>query len=621
MAEKPDSDQYPTLVVRTRVWQILLLIAAGVVCYGNSFSAPFIFDDYDAIVNNQDVFGSLNLRDFLLHGGSRRIADFSFAVNFKLHGLHVAGYHIVNLAIHLLSTVTLYFLCIAVLDALDLQMSPKDPDTNNTAGTARHFIPLATALFFVCHPLQTQAVTYIVQRYTSLTSLFYLLALLAFVKGRTVFELRRLTAAVYGWGILLIVMTLLGMYTKPLIFSLPFMILMLEYCLFEGRMFRYILLTFGAAVVLLVSVIIAPGLLNGSFANSMLDLDHATSEDLYSSRTSYFLTQLRVIVTYLRLLIVPVLQRLDYDYPEYDSLLNSEVAASLALHVALMALAVVLFVRSRRQKTPEDGQRGPFLRLITIGIAWFYIALSVESSFIPITDVIMEHRVYLPSAGLFMAISTVILLLAQKFRNGTRYQWLGLTALCLTLSVMTIKRNQVWGDELRFWRYEADLSPRSGRVLANLGLEYLDRGNHEQAVRIFVDAVKREPNLVDVWIMLGHALEGLDQFQGRFLLNDAYLTPDGDVDYQWYNQFYSNEFNNMGLANEFIGRPEEALTWYKKSLAVNPKSDLAWYNLGLLAAHLGMFGQADLALAKLSEINPQLAGALKKNRRPASLPR
>jgi tetratricopeptide (TPR) repeat protein len=594
---------------RLEGWHVFLIVLLGVVCYCNSFSVPFIFDDYDAIVDNQEAFGSRNLWNLLLHGGPRRIADFSFAVNYKIHGLQVTGYHITNLVIHLSTSVILYFLCIALLEALDLS-STRKPETSVPASSAGYFIPLAASLLFVSHPLQTQAVTYIVQRYTSLASLFYLLAVLAYVKGRINFELCGFNRKVLGWSFILVLSAFLGVYTKPIVFSFPFMLIMLELCLFNGRKLKHILIVFGALVASTFSVSFLPELFTGPISHLLMSLDHASAEDIYASRSSYFLTQLRVIITYLRLLIIPIQQRLDYDYPEFFSLLNFEVLSSLAVHSVLIVLAVMLYIRSKHKKLSTDLNHRHLMLLTCIGIAWFYIALSVESSFIPITDVIMEHRVYLPSAGFFIAISAIVQLLACRFKVIFRYQWLVLMAVCLLLTIMTIKRNHIWRDDLIFWQYEATLSPKSGRVLANLGLEYLERDNYEQALRLLVDAVRLEPNLDGAWTMIDNALHGLGRYQGRFKLNDEYLTPEGDIDYRYYNQFYSNEFNNVGLANEFIGQPQEAFKWYKKSLALNPDFDLALFNIGLLSTRLGIAGNTELAITRLKSINQGLAAKL-----------
>ena len=132
------------------------------------------------------------------------------------------------------------------------------------------------------------------------------------------------------------------------------------------------------------------------------DISDVTRETTVVSRGDYFLTQMRVIATYIRLLFLPVNQNLDYDYPVYNSMANPGVFLSVLLHLYLIGLAVYLFKQSR--KTGSG-----ILLLISFGITLFYLTLSVESSIIPISDVIFEHRLYLPSVGAFMAVGTGLL--------------------------------------------------------------------------------------------------------------------------------------------------------------------------------------------------------------------
>lgn len=590
---------------------VVLILILGLICYSNTFSVPFYFDDYKELVNDTGISGNNNPWTMLLHAGPRRVADFTFALNHKIHGLNVVGYHVTNLVIHLSAAVALYFFISAVLQALDL-FCPRNASDSCVPYRATHrFIPLAASLLFVSHPLQTQAVTYIIQRYTSLAGFFYISTMLAYVKGRTRFELHGFNGAVAGWGLSGAVSALLGFYTKPSVYSIPLMLLMLEMCLFRGRYIKSILLIIGTTGTLLFGVKTLPLLLNGGTISELVyHLRDASSVDFFTSRTSYFLTQLRVIVTYLRLLIVPVGQRLEYDYPNFSTLLNIEVAASLTLHIILVALALGLYLRSRHLLTAASERHGHVLHLIVVGIGWFYIALSVTSSFIPIPDDIVEHRMYLPSAGLFIAFAALVQLITEKLKDGLRYQQPGLAILCLILALVTISRNHVWGDELRFWQNEVRLSPNKGRVHANLGYAYLRQGNDELALRNFVYALKLDPTLQEVWISLGSVLRGLGRYQSRFTTGEEYLTPERGIDYRYYKLFYSNTFNTMGLANEFIGQPEEALTWYNKSLALNPKSDIAWYNLGLLSFRLGITGQMNIALKKLKELDSDLSAAL-----------
>jgi tetratricopeptide (TPR) repeat protein len=115
---------------------------------------------------------------------------------------------------------------------------------------------------------------------------------------------------------------------------------------------------------------------------------------------------------------------------------------------------------------------------------------------------------------------------------------------------------------------------------------------------------------------LGRSLQGMNLYQGRFTSGMEYLTPGGEIDFRWYRQFNSSEFNNMGLACEFVGQPEEALNWYIQSVNMNPDFDLAWFNLGLLSARLGNYPQRDKALLKLHTLNPALANKLTGDIRP-----
>lgn len=125
-----------------------------------------------------------------------------------------------------------------------------------------------------------------------------------------------------------------------------------------------------------------------------------------------------------------------------------------------------------------------------------------------------------------------------------------------------------------------------------------------------IDGLKLDPDMEDAWEMLGPVLQSLNRYEGRFTDTDKYLTTEGTLDYRYYIPFYSNVFNNMGLANEFIGQPTDALSWYRKSLSINPKLDLAWFNMGLLSLRMGNTQNATLAVAKLSELNSPLAAKL-----------
>ncbi len=159
------------------------------------------------------------------------------------------------------------------------------------------------------------------------------------------------------------------------------------------------------------------------------------------SRWDYFMTEMRVITTYIRLIFLPINQNLDYDYPIYRSFITPPVLLSFLFLVFLLGVAVYLLIKVRKAETnskklevnseksedkrqnigTDERQKGDYSRLFAFGILWFFITLSVESSIIPIDDVIFEHRVYLPSVGFFTAITAVVFFVAKSLRKEKEY--------------------------------------------------------------------------------------------------------------------------------------------------------------------------------------------------------
>lgn len=597
-----DTVKLLTAIRTSRLAQLLLIVVVGLTGYSSSFQVPFVFDDFDMIVFNPDVIGGKPLLNLLLHGTARRIADISFAVNYRLHGEELFGYHLTNLVIHLGSAALVYLLCHILLDST----RPVDESETPAHQAAGRYLPVAAALLFVSHPLQTQAVTYIVQRHTSLATLFYLLAMCAYLKGRQLFEQSALTSRLLPYGGVFLAAALLGGFTKQIAYSLPLLILVSEVLLFRGRLLKQYLLLAGVAVFLMLIVLFLPVTQGGAVADVIYNLRHATAETIYLPRTSYLLTQLRVVAVYLRLLVLPVGQNLDYEFPLSTSCAEPAVLAAAALHAALMTLAVVL----QRRATRIPGHVGQQLRLIAFGICWFYAALLIESSVIPITDVIMEHRVYLPSVGFFIAIGAAVELAGFRFGQVLRARWLVLGAVCALLTAATVVRNRLWSNDVAFWEDVAHKSPRKGRVLGNLSSAYLNVGRYEEALRMDVAAIRLDPSLERAWSRLGTLLEHIPALQGRFTTGREYLTAQERVDFRWLREHNSVTFNNMGLACEYLNSPTEAYNWYFQAVQMNEKSALAWFNLGLLAKKHGNTATAGKALERLAMLNPVLGRQL-----------
>lgn len=374
-----------------------LIAILTLIVYSNTFHASFHFDDTPQIVENYQIRNLDNLLDILK--GQRGLAMATFAINYAIGGLNVMGYHIVNLAIHIMNGIMVYFLVFITLHGVlgtDLKSVPK----------AKR-IAIYTALLFAVHPIQTQAVTYIVQRMEILASMFMLIALLLFIKA---VKTSMITMRVFLYGTIA-VSYMLGFYSKEIAITLPALVFLYDYCFLAEGDFKKIMARMPLYFVLLAMLAFfttrtLTGLQEtpGESTSAGFGVQSITSNE-------YLFTQFNVLWTYLRLLILPINQNLDYDYPVAKSIFEFPTFLSFVGILLILVSAFYLL-------TPYASRFTHYGRLIAFFILWFFIILSPTSSFIPIIDVIFEHRLYLASVGFFVLLSFVFDSLFKRLEKG-----------------------------------------------------------------------------------------------------------------------------------------------------------------------------------------------------------
>lgn len=586
----------------TSITHILIILLLGIVSYVNSLYVPVQFDDAVAVRDNIGI-DLYSIKGFI--GISRWFTDITFALNRRLYGEQVLGFHLFNLTIHLLSAVVIYLLIQQIIETLKRTYRISGDDDSVTY--QQYFIPFATAAFFVCHPVQTQAVTYIVQRYTSLATFLYLSSLLSYLLARVSLtgEIKKLQ--VWSWGFACFLAALLAMKSKEIAFTLPLMIVALEVALFRGQLLRNRLFLVLAAVLLLVIPLqlIYP-LGTGEGENLLNQVHLATAETQTISRTDYLLTQIRVVVTYLRLLILPVNQNMDYDYPVYHSLFNPPVFAALLLHISLMVSALVLFIRSQRHLTSGALPAGITMRLASLGIFWFYLAMSVESSFIPIRDVLFEHRIYLPSTGFFLAVAATMAGMAahrQRYRNAL---WVAVVLICLIFTASTIARNRIWSNDIAMLQDVLEKSPNKARVSHAVGMLYFKKIMPEKALPHLVKALELDPGRDTYWDGLDDAIWIIRKYRGRCSDGSKYHSDIKPANSEDPIIWRAISYNNLGLVYEHLSNLSLARENYQKAVNANPSIDLAWCNLALVAALQDDTSTVAASLQKLRTLNPRL---------------
>jgi Tfp pilus assembly protein PilF len=633
---------------------LLIIVVVGVIAYSNTFHVPFALDDKKHIMNNLML---RNLENFWLalrgqhfsSGGyhylpSRFLGYLSFALNYHFGGFGVWGYHLANLVIHIVNALLVYLF--VKLTFQTPKMRNGDPlSSASDAGVwgSAPVVALFTALLFVAHPVQTQAVTYVVQRFASLATMFYLLSLVMYIRGRlgamgnwqeapplnpplvrgevkgghSPIPSRLWPIAYYSFSLLFAVC---AMKTKEISFTLPIVIILYEFVFFATPLKKKLL--FLLPVVLTIVIVPLSIMHSGKPIGEILsDVSEMTRVQTQIPRGDYLMTEMRVITTYIRLIFVPVNQNLDYDYPIYHSLFTPAVFLSFLFLSGLFGTAVYLLYKSRQgargygqeaQDTPqgEEPKTGssplasdlsPIAcqRLIAFGILWFFITLSVESSVIPIADVIFEHRVYLPSVGFFTAIATGVFLVAARLKREKSMIPI-IVVIILALSVTTFARNNTWRDDVSIWEDIVKKSPNKARPHNNLGVVYRQEGRLDEAMKEYQIAVRLNPSYADAHINLGVI------YQKQGLLDEAMKEYQIAVSLNPKNAVVHN---NRGIIYGRQGRLDEAMREFQAAVRINPDYADAHSNLGVAYQQKGRLDEAKSEFQTALRLNPDYAVA------------
>ncbi len=600
-------NSHNTTTLISRIYPLLLIFVIGMIIYSNSFDCTFHLDDFNSIIENEAIRNIRDVNAIWNYLNRRFVTYYSFALNYHFHQLEVFGYHLVNVLIHSGASCFVWWLFILILSTPVMRREK----------ISRHksLIALGGSLLFLTHPIQTQAVTYIVQRLASLAALFYFASLCFYMKAR-LSKKKRITTLFFAGSAL---MAFLGMFSKETVFTLPFAVLLFELGFFRSGSPKEILknkkiLPF--IIFPLLFTLIIPILMDFNFSNVF----GAASSDRLGEPpltfTVYLLTQFKVFVTYIRLLFVPIHQNVDYDFPASRSFFELPTISSFFLLAAIFITAVWLF---------------PKRKLVSIGIIWFFLTLSVEAVK-PLGNVIFEHRLYLPMFG--FSVFFVSMIYHIVFKRYSKAGLLLMAGLICVTSFLTYRRNRVWKDEISLWRDAVRKSPDKARPHNNLGIVLSHKGKAEKAIVEFREALSIYPgylgarkNLGTTLRSLGRYEEAINEYREVLRVNPNEITAyinlgvalsqigkNDEAVREFRNAIrikpdYAKAYNNLGTVLLNLGKVEEAISEYRMALRLNPDYTNAYINLGDALYNLGKFDDAVKAYRSALRIDPGNAEA------------
>jgi len=510
-------------------WTIALsMLVLGFLAYANSFHAEFHFDDNTSILNVESISGYMNIPLMWTQvDKSRFLGYLSFAWNYRMSGLDSFSYHVVNWLIHLAASTGVFLL-------IRLLLRSEAATTADIEKRRALWLAWAGALFFLLHPVQTQAVSYIVQRLASLAALFYIFTVYFYILGR------RGTRWAFGLAALSAV---LAFFSKQSAYSLPGALLIYEVCFAKNK--KQIV---RALIWILIPgfLMVAGAMMLGGGFTSLDRLAKSIDQSELLDTKEYFYTQASVVLHYLRLVILPYGQNLDYSWPVLKKLMHWRFFLPASV---LVAFAASGFYALRKGK-----------RALAFGIFWFFVAMSVESSFIAIDDVIFEHRLYLPMAGLAL----IFALIYEKGVKKFGYALPLLLGISLVLTGLTYRRNEVWKTEESLWKDVIQKTPNKTRGYRNLARQYTRERRVDEAITMYKKITE---------------------------LHESRIDPDA--------------LYNLGVMYQAKGEWQEAIGWFQKVLEVRPEADQPNLGIGLSYKKMGDYAKAEDYYKKALELDPE----------------
>ena len=597
------------MITKRRIWTAIALLAILIFAgYSNTLKASWQLDDRPNITRNKNIqiqdFSVDSLWQSMLSRGSvnRPVSRLSLALNYYVGGLNVTGYHLVNISIHVLTTVFLFLTILKLFHT---------PNLRDRYAGSEQFIALLAAAFWALNPVQIQAVTYIVQRMASMAALFTIISIFFYLKARLTPGIKKKICYFSGCAAAF----LLGLGSKENAAMLPISLLLIEFVFFqdfESLRAKKKFLISGAIACLAVFV---AGFVFLKFNRGelfwFLDYDRR-----FFSLQERILTEPRIVVFYLTLLFYPVPTRLSLEHIPQLSTSLFDPWTTIAAIVSILLLIGVAFYYARK------------LPLLSFAILFFFLNHVIESTILPL-ELVFEHRNYLPSLFLFLPVAAGLKLLIDKYQHQSSFMYFILTGfvvmLVIGLGSSTYIRNMAWKTEKKLMEDTIKKEPQSARGYHNLAYGYYEKiGDQEKLISLYKKANKLKQHSRDAAPMslynLGNIYYGRNEFQktAQYWKQALEIFPEHEKIRFHLAEVFAKKLHKLRKAEEYLQplllehpdktkvlnlmgyillaqeKPEKSLAYYKKCFQKQAASKGLFTNTGKAHALLSNYSLAEL---------------------------
>ena len=527
---------------------VLIIIVVGCVVYANSLNGKFIWDDNFLVKDNTYIKDGSHIKSIFTKnigaGAGRSFKPYrpiqmcTYLIDYFLWGLYARGYHITNTILHIFVALAIYFL---------LNILYKE-----------RLLSLLTSLFFVVHPIHTEAVSYISGRADSLSALFMILCFISYLKY---IETKKMNVF-----ILMLTTYIVAVFSRETSLTLPVLLLLYHYSFKNKPEIK--------AFFSIISIAIFFILLR-NFALSSLEFPGFTPSTLMQRIPGFFVA----LTSYVRLLFLPFDLHMGYGY-QFFSFLDLKALMGI---IIFCSLSVYLFKRRNKKG------------VIYFGISWFFIMLLPQSNLYPVGAYMAEHWLYLPSVGFFLVFASLLSNIC-KSKKGKIFGIISIVSLLTFYSCLTVKQNNYWKEPIIFYETTLKYVSDNPKLYNNLGNLYRDEGNPEKAISLFKKAIKLKTDNATAHNNLGNAYIDIGKIEQAIASYNKAIGIDPNHTMSYYN---------LGIAYNKIGRKEKAILAYKKVVKLNPNDRDVHNDLGKIYGSIGENKKAISSFKKSIEIDPE----------------
>lgn len=462
-SSRPFFYRHSSMNLKQRPNYILILLLGLITfsIYLNSLNGDFLIDDQQGILNNEHLHDIKTYfsKYFSIHPGV--FSELAYLFIWHISGPSPYYFHLFNVLIHAGCVILLFILCNILFNNVSLSF--------------------LSSLIFALHPIHTEAVSWISGGHYAFSSLFFITAMIFYVKSDR--SLSFLALSVLFFALCLFVGNATA--TLPLMFIL--------YDLFFRRVQDKTLKRLRLLVLFFILIIAL--MFVGTFFVTRNKFIHMI---FYYRGFGYLVVIAKAFAYYLKILYLPLARGLFHPFA-FNTFAIQKISPAFFVAIGILVIAIFSFFRYRRSSPA-----------VSFGIAWFLVTYAPYSNIIPVCNIISERYLYLPSAGFCILMAALFLKAWEMInKNITRQAILRLVAVASLTSflgsyaALTVKRNFEYRNVFIYWLSNINNFPDGYIAFNNLAASFYAQGNMENAKAYCWINLMINPNQPYVWCNLG----------------------------------------------------------------------------------------------------------------------